>query len=393
MRLCHIKKLFCLCVIILAALSICHIPEQCFNYLYVVDETAVNNRVHPPTPMTSQNDSYRTRNRRLWNMTSQRGDGRYAERHFVNKGNRSKTSRRRWKREKGHRRVKARTIRLCTQSERVHHVREYCKTIQRTKPPHPNTLSDPYHRLIYCPIPKVASISFEFLFKRAAERRLGKKIRGWIHNADVFNANNLSYFSHLTRTEIERRIREYTKFVVVRHPFARLYSTYKDMVYKLALWRRRILAATRPGFNFSDSEYVRGEIVPDFHEFLAWSSTRPRFDRHWDIYQTQCHPCSVDWDLIFRTETIRDESRLILNLFNGDVRTVPRLRAAERTTPPGKDSLLKYRIPQFANLPKRHLDRLLAIYGTDMEMFGYHWNEKTHTASCYIMTTAGDRCC
>ena len=50
------------------------------------------------------------------------------------------------------------------------------------------------------------------------------------------------------------------------------------------------------------------------------------------------------------------------------------------------------RLPEFDDVSDDVIDYLLELYDVDMEMFGYHWDKVTNTASCVIHTPDGPCC-
>lgn len=175
--------------------------------------------------------------------------------------------------------------------------------------------------------------------------------------------------------------------LVVREPFVRLLSAYRDKLENITPPFYRKLAKTIVAEYREKATKIFGPIKsfgPTFYEFVAYlinkynsGNTDLIFDEHWAPYYQFCSPCALNFSVIGKVETLaRDSMYVIQQLGLGHVldRSIGdrrmRLRTVMNKSRDGKNTtaLLKY---YFSLLDNNMLDGLLKIYGLDFEMFGY----------------------
>lgn len=108
----------------------------------------------------------------------------------------------------------------------------------------------------------------------------------------------MKYLSPKTEDEFKEAERRSFKFTVVRHPFRRLVSAYRDRLVK------------NPD-SFQARKFnplIRGEnstIPPTFPQFVRFLLSTPpaEYDPHWTPFWLHCSPCSVSYDAIVKLET------------------------------------------------------------------------------------------
>lgn len=173
--------------------------------------------------------------------------------------------------------------------------------------------------------------------------------------------------------------------IVVREPFVRLLSAYRDKLENVTPFyyrklARAIVAEHRPKATGAIKSYG-----PTFNEFVAYLITNHRtkdqpFDEHWAPYHQFCTPCAVNFTVIAKVETLSKDSAFVIHELGlghvlgrtvGDRRT--RLRTVMNKSKDGRNTtaLIKH---YFSQLNEKMLDNLLEIYGIDFEMFGYNAN-------------------
>ena len=139
-------------------------------------------------------------------------------------------------------------------------------------------------------------------------------------------------------------------------------------------------------------EYPQKELgPPTFLEFLTWIKETGSDDQHWSSQVVDCHPCAHKWDAMFRVETMVHDGKALLDRLRPDVDddVIP-VRHSHQGQPVLSHDWLS--LPEYRDVSDDLMTFLLRRYHIDMEMFGYHWDIKTHTASCAIETTAGTCC-
>lgn len=86
--------------------------------------------------------------------------------------------------------------------------------------------------VIYCSIPKVASTTWKTILVRSLDARSAadQMPEHAVENDRFLRSVGLRFLSTFSRKEAEKRVETYFKFVVVRHPFDRIVSAYRDKI-------------------------------------------------------------------------------------------------------------------------------------------------------------------
>lgn len=107
----------------------------------------------------------------------------------------------------------------------------------------------------------------------------------------------------------------------------------------------------------------------EFLEFVVWSNEQGVPDNHWTPYSELCVPCNQDYQYILHLETIAQESEVLLDDvgYPKKIRLPVRYRSKERSY--GQD------LGYYKNVPKNLMEKILQIYETDFDIFGYSKDE------------------
>lgn len=225
-------------------------------------------------------------------------------------------------------------------------------------------LVDDRHRVIYKGFAKSGSTSWISTLIGAMG---GIPKKGKARSESFLNTVGLRRLSrkYYKPEEILFRLKNYFKFLVVRHPYDRILSTWRDkfvILYKAE----------------------SGKPLP-LKIFLGYIR---RYDNsHWEPYQS-AHPCVVQWDAIVKVETMLRDSPPILRKLGLNYTKLPIIHSHRDN----KSDIYRLRktLEEFRSVPPRHLNFLRTAYAVDMEMFGYTWNSTTMEAVC---GNGGDMCC
>ena len=194
-----------------------------------------------------------------------------------------------------------------------------------------------------------------------------------------------SHFPRPTIKQLQEALPESLSFLIVREPFERLLSAYRNKIEGLphrfyreigreiiAKYRKknspRNLKPTSPGPTFS--EFVN--YITD----TAGSLRITKFDEHWAPYYSFCTPCQVNFTVIAKLETLtRDQEYIIRRAGLENIlmlsRNKDRPKMILNKARDGKntnDLIKKY----YGQLTEQQLQKLCDIYGIDFEMFGYN---------------------
>ena len=119
--------------------------------------------------------------------------------------------------------------------------------------------------------------------------------------------------------DVTKRLMTYKKMVVVREPFRRLLSAFRnkfenntrgDSWNKLA-WK------LHPKYSNMSSDHVNmTKPAPmTFEEFVKYlvDPTNRFNDRHWEFYSSLCSPCLLNYDFIIHMDTIDEDMEFVMS--------------------------------------------------------------------------------
>jgi chondroitin 4-sulfotransferase 11 len=176
---------------------------------------------------------------------------------------------------------------------------------------------DDEHEILYCKVPKVACMNM---------MRLMLGLRG---EKDTFNMPPAELWpksKHLLRllrvplNEAKRKLRHYTKFMIVRDPFERLYSAYRNKLSSkgkrtfFEAYGEKILRKLHP--DWTNETIKKGQGV-QFHEFLQFVLDGAR-NEHWDRFHDLCWPCEINYNIIAKFETLEEDMNYFLGYIGAD---------------------------------------------------------------------------
>ncbi|XP_043471725.1 carbohydrate sulfotransferase 11-like isoform X2 [Leptopilina heterotoma] len=166
--------------------------------------------------------------------------------------------------------------------------------------------------VLYCWIRKIASTSFTKIFSS-------------IENKCVTNEfyREVEFLS--PTTELLNSVNQNNntfKFLIVRHPFERLVSSYRDRIedntkFTAQAWIyvSKIFYLTRPKLFHSNSttggtlEKIffndrRLKLVPTFQEFVTYliQESSDNYDHHWNQYYKHCSLCEINYNFILKLD-------------------------------------------------------------------------------------------
>ncbi|XP_042208958.1 carbohydrate sulfotransferase 12-like [Homarus americanus] len=262
-------------------------------------------------------------------------------------------------------------------TERQKEVEERCEEVLTPEEMHqpPNSkeflISDKY-QLVWCNVFKAASSTWLNNFLLMYDLKIKKILT---RNSPVEQARK---FYHRPSVEVLDSCLtqyNYTSFIIVREPFQRLISAFRD---KLETDRNEFYKSLRCQIklNFGDGRRtgkLRGwsrDCLPSFSEFIEYLLDEEAHGRspneHWAPYYRFCSPCQVHFTYILHFETLTQDEAFLLKKVPGlsDVLKPQKLHNSHTNY----DNVIHN---YFRQLTRTQLQGLLDIYSKDFTIFGY----------------------
>jgi len=249
-------------------------------------------------------------------------------------------------------------------------------------------------RLLYCPVFKAASTSWLINYLKLSNTTTDPK-NGNLHT----KITNL--FPPPATFKLRKQIfSESIKFIIVRHPFERLVSAFRD---KLAGFSRNehYLTMRKHIIQKYRKKTRDKSAIPTFRESIDFvldelkkmeaGVSKIMIDGHFMPYSRRCIPCAMHYDVIIKFETLESDSQYLINQCQlGDQLTVSHENPAPtgaRTEQGQKNKSKKVKsgksLPDktssssfqsldfFKDIPHSKIQQLYEHYRHDFEIFGY----------------------
>ncbi|KFO92216.1 Carbohydrate sulfotransferase 10, partial [Buceros rhinoceros silvestris] len=230
------------------------------------------------------------------------------------------------------------------------------------------------HKILFCQTPKVGNTQWKkvLIVLNGAFSSIEEIPENIVHDHEKNGLPRLSSFSDF---EIKKRLNLYFKFFIVRDPFERLISAFKDKFVhnpRFEPWYRHEIA---PGiirkYRRNRTE-TKGLQFEDFVRYLGDPNHRwldVQFGDHiihWVTYVELCAPCEITYSVIGHHETLEDDAPFILKAAGIDH------LVSYPTIPPGITVYNKTKVERyFSGISKRDIRRLYTRFEGDFKLFGY----------------------
>ena len=229
--------------------------------------------------------------------------------------------------------------------------------------------------VLFCALPKVASTSWKMTFLEIEHKNknLTRVSGSNIHL--MMQRPNLNDSQWRTKTILK----DFYKFMFVRHPFERLASCYRNKFvdfdktgnnkpYYMTVYGSRILALYRKGL--SEEEIKKGFGVT-FPEFVRWLIEKRVRDHHWDPMFDICHPCLIDYDFIGDISNLRKDAMEVLHHIGLTNASYFEHKMSPSAVQGYKISSRDLAKQLFSKLDKKMVDALYKMYEKDFLAFGF----------------------
>ena len=303
---------------------------------------------------------------------------------------------------------------MCTNQRRVNYLREKCQNMKAAiNYHHARVVVDSKHNLLYCEVSKAGCTSVKGIWIEANHRSPGSKTMNasglQVRGESAHKRHNLQMAGiHLHKiNNWTNQFKQDIKFITVRHPYDRLVSGYYNLRF-FKPGRGDALPYVTQHFKQRFHSSIHGDLkLLTFEQFLTVvtdTTIRIYQDRHWKPYTESCYVCHIEYDYILKTETLySDMEQITKHLGHPDMKlTEVKMNAYKRDTDsarpitdenkPSGTGWQKH-LPEFETLSPGIKQAVAQRYRNDMEMFGYHFDEKTNMASCSYDASADSGCC
>ncbi|XP_071488555.1 carbohydrate sulfotransferase 11-like [Diadema antillarum] len=238
-------------------------------------------------------------------------------------------------------------------------------------------------KTLFCYVPKVGCTGW---------KRLLLLLSGAINSTDAISHENVHVLAEkqlltLPKLDVEgatKRLRNYTTFLFVREPFARILSAYRDK-FQFASGKNLIIkkyftplisgSIKKKSFKQnqntrSNSSDINSDTVTfsDFVDYVGsfWNTLDLPAEEHWKEMFRLCAPCDIRYDFIGHFETLQEDSRVILNRL-GVLEDIRFPNSSNPTNSSSSSVLDQY----YGQLSTEQLESLYRRLSTDIELFDY----------------------
>ncbi|CAH1251508.1 CHST10 [Branchiostoma lanceolatum] len=256
------------------------------------------------------------------------------------------------------------------QAKRMSVLNDYCSRYPTKSSEYPSKhtlgqliVNDKYN-ILYCFVPKTGCTTTKLVFYN-----LEKGTNHTLNTVEV-HKYNFTFLDQYSDEEIQQRLKNYRKFIVVRDPLERLLSAWRDkFVHGRDLLTEKFQDMWSTIENKTDSEYDKLRNVP-FKAFLkAVAMDQKKWhNAHWEPAYKLCSPCQVKFDFVAHTDTLAEDFPLFFKKIGitGKDSFLPK----KRQTRGGKFLSEDYKVISFEDMRE-----IWTMFKPDFDMFGYSFEE------------------
>lgn len=221
------------------------------------------------------------------------------------------------------------------------------------------------HHLVWCNVFKAASTSWMYNFNLLA----GYSPKFLKQTKLVPLSLARQKYPRPSLSALRAAFNDSVSFLIVRHPFQRLLSAYRDKLqFSLPHTYHRklgneIIAKYRQGPNRTKQKWP---TFPEFVRFLLDSVKNGQvLDMHWTPITEFCTPCMFDFDIIAHTETLQEDQEYLI--FKAKLKNIIKPEWKN----PGRGTTSEQIKTYYSQLTRAQILQLYHIYKYDFELFNY----------------------
>ena len=171
--------------------------------------------------------------------------------------------------------------------------------------------------------------------------------------------------------EREDRLKNYFKFMFVRHPLTRLVSAYRQKIENGKLTKLLGLKT----MSFMNKTITRDSnfriTFNDFVSYVTKGNGTQLSNKHWQTYGRLCRPCDISYDFIGRQELLEGDAKYLFQTHFRHIQFADKGGADFGNNFHRTNSNLETTQSYFSQLTREKKYAVIRRYGDDMEMFGY----------------------
>ena len=136
-------------------------------------------------------------------------------------------------------------------------------------------------------------------------------------------------------------------------------------------------------------EEIQSHYVP-FDHFVEYMLHHG--DSYWTSYAQKCGLCHMDYDVIMRTESLGPDSANFLHKYYPKTSELPAFHQLQKVQS-SQHVVQQKALKEFESINGTLMAAIMKKYRLDLEMYGYHFDQDSNTASCAMHFPDGDVCC
>lgn len=239
----------------------------------------------------------------------------------------------------------------------------------------------PKEDFVYCKVPKSGSSTWVYNLLKLAnvpQEQISSDIG--LHRLIR------DYYPKMSSNKMKNAFKKSFKLLVVRHPFERILSAYRD---KLENYQRDLMF--RDGYYYTmygksivqvyrdDSDRsLANHTEPTWREFVRYLINSPssKFDEHWKPIYSLCSPCVIKYNVIAKMETFSEDTQYVINQLGLEDQL--HVEWIHRTATTRTSEVANV---YFSQLTRNQVDQLYTKYLLDFELFSYDYEAYREMAS------------